>query len=58
MHAYGGWWEALNDVTFFDKLCFGLSVWKMKQHCLVVLASEEMAGTGQKCTKEPSGGII
>lgn len=47
MQVYAGWWEALNDVTLLDKLCFGLPVWKMMQRCLVV-ASEEMSGTGQE----------
>lgn len=65
---YAGWWEALNDATFLDKLCFGLLVWKMKQVCLIVRSSfvaasipcsEEMAGTGrEKRTEEASGGIM
>lgn len=59
MHVYAGWWKALNNVTFLDKLCFGSSVWRMKQLCLVVPALEDMAGTGQeKCTKEASVGIM
>lgn len=49
----------LNNVTFLDKLCFGSSVWRVKKLCLVVPASEDVAGTGQeKCTKEASVGIM
>lgn len=44
VHVYAGWWEALNNVAFLDKLYFGSSVCKMKQLCSVVLISEEMAG--------------
>lgn len=59
VHVYTGWWETLNDVTSLDKLCFGSPVWKMKQLCLVIPASEEMSGTGrEKCIEEASEAIM
>lgn len=50
-----------SEVILFvlDKLCFGLSVGKMKRLCLVVPASEETAGTAQeKRTAGAGGGIM
>jgi len=45
--VYAGWWEALKNVTLFGEAVLWV-VGLEGEAALVVLASEETAGTGQE----------